>query len=80
MKKTLDTIFFNGLECSGMGILYFSRLTFILIEVSLIYNVVLVSGIHQSESVTHTHIYICIYIRIYIYISYSFPLQVVAEY
>ena len=50
----------------------FLKANFFLIEVSLIHNVVLVSGIHQSESVTHTHIYIYVYTYIYIYIYFIF--------
>ena len=47
------------------------------IEIQLIYNVVLVSGVQQSDSVyiyihTHTHKYTHIYIYIYIYIYILF--------
>ena len=38
------------------------------IEVQLIYIVVLVSGVQQSDSVIHIHTYIYIYIYIHIYI------------
>ena len=41
-------------------------------EVWLIYNVVLVSGVQQSDLVIHIYMYICIYS-----FSDSFPLQVI---
>ena len=60
---------------------------FLKIEVQLIYNVVLVSGVQQSDSVLyiyiHTHIHICIHTCICICIcsfSDSFPLQVIIRY
>ena len=34
--------------------------TFLKIEVELIYNVVLVSSVQQSDSVIHTYIYVCV--------------------
>ena len=42
---------------------------FIFIDVQLIYNTVLVSGIQQSDLVMHIFIYICIYIYIIIFFS-----------
>ena len=58
--------------CDNYHILpqYFSG--FLKIEVSLIYNVVLISAVQQSDSVTHVyihiHIYVSIHISVYIYI------------
>ena len=47
-------------------------LIFIYIEVQLIYNVLLVSGKHQSDLVIyiHTHIYTCIYMYINLYLLF----------
>ena len=44
------------------------------IEVQLIYNVVLVSGVQQSDSVIHIYVYVYIYIYIYIYIYVLFQI------
>ena len=49
-------------------------LIYLLIDVQLIYNVVLVSGIQQSDSVIHIYIYMCTYVYIYSLLKYSFPL------
>ena len=43
------------------------------IEVQLIYNVVLVSGVQQSDSVIYMYMYV--YIYIYIYISENIYIQ-----
>ena len=40
------------------------------IEIQLIYNVVLISGIQQSDSVIHTYIYIYIYLLFQILFHY----------
>ena len=60
---------------------------FFLIEVWMIYNVVLVSGVQQSDSVIYIYVYICTYIYIYrhthVYIcsfSDSFSLKVILRY
>ena len=42
-------------------------LPFFLIDVELIYSVVIVSGVWQSDSVTHTHIHSFIYIFFFIF-------------
>ena len=50
---------------------------FCFIEVQLIYNAVLVSGVQHSNSVIHIYVHICVceYIYMYIYsFSDSFPL------
>ena len=46
---------------------FFLMILFFLIEVQLIYNVVLVLGVHQSDTV----IYMCVCIYIYIYILFQ---------
>ena len=65
---------------------YFLKLLFIYlcIELQLIYNTVLVSGVQQSDSVIHTHTYMYMYVYIYIYIYIYifkgyFPLQVLRD-
>ena len=50
----------------------------IFIRVQLIYNVVLVSSVQQSESVIHIYTY-QLYIYIYSLLD-SFPLSVITEY
>ena len=47
-------------------------------EVQLIYNVVLVCGIQQSDSVSY--IYMCLYIYIYIYIFFFIFFSIVVYY
>ena len=79
-------------ECSGCGKLgnaeqprptcaFFSFcFYYFLIEVYLIYNVVLVSGVQHSDLVIHTYIKY-IYVHIYIYsFSDSSPLYVIVKY
>ena len=57
----------------------------ILIEVSLIYNVVLVSGVQQSDSVIHTYIYIsspslCLSLYLSLYLSIYILFQILFSY
>ena len=47
----------------------------IFIGVQLIYNVVFVSGVQQSESVIHTHIS-----TLFLFFLDSFPIEVITEY
>ena len=58
---------------------YFFKIYFT--DIQLIYNVMLVSAVQQSDSVIHLHT--CVYIYIYIYthtFSYSFPLWFIIQY
>ena len=78
------------MEHQGSPLSFFKKFLFLkvilffnYIGVKLTYNVVLVSGVKQSESViyihtqTHTHTHIYVYMHS---ISDSFPIQVITEY
>ena len=66
-RGTWVTVFWGGSEDHGVDhyfIIYFALKIFI--EIYLIYNVVLVSGVQQSDSVLYIYIYVCIYTHTHI--------------
>ena len=59
---------------------FFVLVSFFLIEVYLIYNVVLVSGVQQSNSILHTYVCVCMHIYILFQILFHYRLLQDTEY
>ena len=69
-KQLACRIWFNdNTQNSKVNVLVVNEILKIFIDLQLIYNILLISGVQQSDSVTHTHTDID-----------SFPLQVIMRY
>ena len=60
--KFINMCYFNYVECNfdvALPLFLYVLILLLLIEVELIYNVVLASGVQQSDAVLYTYIFFC---------------------